>query len=106
MQIVDDDGWEPDEDFYVELYDKNTGERLHGQDAVTRVTILDDDKPGMLVFEEKKAIRHPANEDTCHVVNNFVKGIQFNILQSLAPVINQIFIETMKMSSLHLSNSC
>jgi len=24
VQIVDDDGWEPDEDFYVELYNKNT----------------------------------------------------------------------------------
>ena len=70
VQIVDDDGWEPDEDFYVELYDKKTNQRLNGADAVTRVTILDDDKPGMLVFEEKKAIRHPANETDCIVVIN------------------------------------
>ena len=68
--IIDDEGWEPDEDFYVELYDKRTGQRLNGADAVTRVTILDDDKPGMLVFEEKKAIRPPANETDCIVVIN------------------------------------
>ena len=71
---MDDDGWEPDEDFYVELYEKASGERLYGADAVTRVTILDDDKPGMLVFEEKKAIRHPANEDTCIVTINRIQG--------------------------------
>ena len=65
VQIVDDDGWEPDEDFYVELYSKESGDRLNGDDTITRVTILDDDKPGMLVFEEKKAVRHPANEDKC-----------------------------------------
>ena len=62
VKIIDDDGWEPDEDFYVELYDKTTGNRLIGEDTRTRVTILDDDKPGMLVFEEKQQIRHPANE--------------------------------------------
>lgn len=22
VEIIDDDGWEPDEDFYVEIYDK------------------------------------------------------------------------------------
>ena len=38
------------------------------------MTILDDDKPGMLVFEEKKAVRHPANERECVVVVNRVQG--------------------------------
>lgn len=70
VDIIDDEGWEPDEDFYVELYDKGTGSRLIGEDAHTRVTILDDDKPGMLVFEEKKQVRHPANERECVVVVN------------------------------------
>lgn len=74
MEIVDDDGWEPDEDFYVELYEKGTGQTLVGEDARTRVTILDDDKPGMLVFEEKKAVRHPANERECVVVVNRIQG--------------------------------
>jgi hypothetical protein len=55
VKIIDDEGWEPDEDFYVECYDPTTGQRLPGEDTRTRVTILDDDKPGMLVFDEKKA---------------------------------------------------
>lgn len=55
VKIIDDEGWEPDEDFYVECYDLATGQRLPGEDTRTRVTILDDDKPGMLVFAEKKA---------------------------------------------------
>ena len=79
VQIVDDDGWEPDEDFYVELYNKNSQDRLVGDDTVTRVTILDDDKPGMLVFEEKKAFRHAANESNCIVVVNRIQGTDGDI---------------------------
>ncbi len=74
VKIIDDDGWEPDEDFFLEIYDEATGQRLHGEDTRTRVTILDDDKPGMLVFEEKKALRHPATERECVVVVNRVQG--------------------------------
>lgn len=68
VKILDDEDWEPDEDFYVELYDMGSKTRLIGEDTRTRVTILDDDKPGMLVFEEKKTLRHPANESECTVV--------------------------------------
>ena len=76
VRILDDDQWEPDEDFYVELVDGPgpTAQRLLGEDTRTRVTILDDDAPGMLVFEEKKAIRHPANEEECYVFVNRVSG--------------------------------
>ena len=74
VKIIDDEGWEPDEDFYVELYDPVTNLRLLGEDTRTRITILDDDKPGMLVFEEKKTQRHPANERECHVVVNRIHG--------------------------------
>lgn len=74
VKILDDDDWEPDEDFYVELYDEVSKSRLIGEDTRTRVTILDDDKPGMLVFEEKKTLRHPANEAECTVVVNRVQG--------------------------------
>jgi hypothetical protein len=50
VEIVDDDGWEPDEDFYVYLYDINNPdkEQLYGDNTKTKVTILDDDKPGVL----------------------------------------------------------
>ena len=44
--INDDDNWEPDEDFFAQLYDPDTGADLIGQDTRTRVTIIDDDKPG------------------------------------------------------------
>lgn len=79
VDIIDDEGWEPDEDFYVVLYDEGTGKQLHGEDARTRVTILDDDKPGMLVFEEKKPQKHPANEKDCIVVVNRINGTDGNI---------------------------
>jgi hypothetical protein len=46
VTIYDDDNWEPDEDFFVQLKDADTGQNLHGQDTKTRVTIIDDDKPG------------------------------------------------------------
>lgn len=72
--IKDDDNWEPDEDFYVELVDVNSEMRLVGEDTRTRITILDDDKPGMLVFEEKKVLKHPANEKECNVTIKRVNG--------------------------------
>ena len=50
VTINDDDNWEPDEDFFVQLYDANTREELDGQDTRTRVTIIDDDKPGQICF--------------------------------------------------------
>jgi len=58
VPIVDDDEWEPDLDFFVELFDPNkvnqdTGlfERLSGDDTRCKVTILDEDFPGCLGFE-------------------------------------------------------
>jgi hypothetical protein len=35
-------------DFSIELYDPNTGARLHGDDTECKITILDEDFPGML----------------------------------------------------------
>ena len=55
------------------MYDAE-GKRLPGDDTRTRVTILDDDKPGVLVFEEKKSIRHPANQRDCTVIVNRIQG--------------------------------
>lgn len=48
--IKNDEGWEPDEDFFVELYDPETKEIYTGDNASTKITILDDDKPGVLQF--------------------------------------------------------
>jgi solute carrier family 8 (sodium/calcium exchanger) len=68
VKIIDDEQWEPDEDFFVELYDINTGKRLVGEDTRTRVTIMDDDRPGMLAFAEKKQLKHAADQDKCRIV--------------------------------------
>ena len=72
IKIIDDHGWEPDEDFYVELYDPNTskgrhGDKLPGRDTEVRITILDDDKPGQLAFVNPN-IRHAATHSDC-VIN-------------------------------------
>ncbi len=53
VTINDDDEWEPDEDFYVELYDPNTKDKIKGDDTLCTVTIIDDDKPGTLSFENR-----------------------------------------------------
>jgi len=44
--INDDENWEPDEDFWVQLYNAETEQELRGADTKTRITIIDDDKPG------------------------------------------------------------
>lgn len=44
VKIVDDEGLEPDEDFYIEIYDPITKKRLIGDDTLTTVTIVDDAK--------------------------------------------------------------
>ena len=50
--VIDDDQWEPDEDFYVELFHVNTETPLHGEDVKCTITIIDDDEPGILSFEK------------------------------------------------------
>ena len=67
IKIIDDHGWEPDEDFYVELYDLNTGVKLSGRDTECRITILDDDEPGQIAFANPN-VRHAATFNECVVV--------------------------------------
>lgn len=50
VAIIDNEDCQPDLDFYVELYDPATGERLDGDDTECKVTILDEDFPGKLGF--------------------------------------------------------
>ena len=54
IPIVDDEEWNPDLEFIVELYDPNKLEgedRLPGDDTQCRVTILDEDFPGTIGFQ-------------------------------------------------------
>mmetsp|Transcript_36487 Transcript_36487/g.56007 ORF Transcript_36487/g.56007 Transcript_36487/m.56007 type:complete len:222 (+) Transcript_36487:1124-1789(+) len=67
VKINDDDDWEPDEDFYVQLYDADTRQELEGQDTKTRVTIIDDDKPGQICFQESRATKAIASEGVADI---------------------------------------
>lgn len=71
--MIDDDGWEPDEDFFVELYDLKNGKRLHGDNTRTKITILDDDKPGVLQLRET-SIRAKRSQKTVKVFIDRVDG--------------------------------
>lgn len=64
VDIVDDNEWEPDEDFFIELYDVNTSQRLKGKDTQSKITIIDDDQPGQLGFHSAKL--------TCQSKNKFL----------------------------------
>ncbi len=52
IEIKDDDEWEPDKEFIVELYEPKTGYALNGKDTKCSITIIDDDNPGTLTFEK------------------------------------------------------
>ena len=51
IKIHDNQEWQPDLDFYVEIYDPKLNQRFYGDDTECRVTILDEDFPGKLGFE-------------------------------------------------------
>ena len=68
VTIFDDDQWEPNRDFYVQLKDASTNADLVGADTKTCVTIIDDDQPGKLCFfPSKQKIDHPRSENQCAV---------------------------------------
>jgi len=49
------------------LVHAETGENLHGRDCKTKVTIIDDDQPGQIAFEEQGIIRAIADEPQLEV---------------------------------------
>ena len=55
IPIVDDEEWNPDLEFWVELFNPNLTEQgvddlLSGDDTRCKVTILDEDFPGIIQF--------------------------------------------------------
>lgn len=74
IKINDDDEWEPDEDFYVDLWDADNMQKLVGGDCTTKITIIDDDKPGDLVFEDKRTHKHEAGKTICRIKVNRIHG--------------------------------
>ena len=53
MKVLDDEIWEPDKDFHVEICESENGPRMEGDDTLCVVTILDEDQPGNIGFSEK-----------------------------------------------------
>lgn len=51
VKIFDDEIWEPDKDFLIQICEENSQQRMPGSDTQTKVTILDEDNPGKLHFE-------------------------------------------------------
>jgi len=49
IKIFDNNEWQPDLEFFVELYD---GPCKGEFDTITKVTIIDEDFPGSLGFED------------------------------------------------------
>lgn len=73
IQIFDNNDFQPDLEFFVELYDPNTGERLYGDDTKTKITILDEDFPGKLQFMATEVVASKEN-DRVDVVIERVDG--------------------------------
>jgi len=59
IEIIDDDEWEPDENFFVRLFNASA-EVSRMELATTQVLILNDDDPGKIEF----------GGQTCHALNN------------------------------------
>ena len=73
VEIVDDDIVEPDENFFLELYDISTSKRLVGKDTKTEVIIIDNDNPGIITFKER-LVKASENEDFAEVILQRVEG--------------------------------
>lgn len=58
IKIHDDEEWQPDLEFYIEIYDTQTGEKLSGDDTECKVSILDEDFPGKLAFQDTELISY------------------------------------------------
>lgn len=57
----------------MQLFDES-GEEFQGDDTKCRVTIIDDDKPGIISFNEKKKVTCPATDKLAKILINRTKG--------------------------------
>merc|ERR1712050_642261 len=64
VKIVDDQGYEQDEDFFVDLRNiKDTSKAQLGVVNSTQIIIIDDDEPGQIRFQEEQMIVSDSRED-------------------------------------------
>lgn len=62
VEILNSKEQEPDEEFYVELYDPATEKCLGGKDTRTVITITDDDKDPVICFKDNSVIEHLSSD--------------------------------------------
>lgn len=97
VRIHDDDEWNPDNDFFVELYDVNTKKKLFGDDTQCKVTILDEDFPGKLQFKRTDMMGSRKNKK-CEVVIQRIDGTSGHITC-------QVRTEALIIDKQHLKNA-
>ena len=88
IQIVDDDKWEPDKDFKVQLLDEVTQELLEGHDTECTVTILDEDRPGNIGFKER-IVSVRRKDEFAYIELERINGSDGNI-SCLATTVNDV----------------
>lgn len=73
--IIDNNEWQPDIDFTVELYDLEAdgNPKLHGDDTSSKITIIDEDFPGKLTFTEDE-IPVRDNAEFVEITINRIEG--------------------------------
>lgn len=71
IKIHDNEEWQPDLDFYIELYDPKTSQKLAGDDTECKITILDEDFPGTLAFEQTDIVAARNKEKVDVIIKRF-----------------------------------
>ena len=70
---MDNSDWQPDLDFYIELYDTKSQNKLFGDDTSCKITILDEDFPGKLGFDNTD-VTASRSQETVTIVINRIEG--------------------------------
>ncbi|KAL0275303.1 UNVERIFIED_CONTAM: hypothetical protein PYX00_003196 [Menopon gallinae] len=74
VTIVDDNKWEPDEEFFLKLSLVKSDENLVqlGRISIMEITIIDDDKPGVISFEKRGyLVKESAEAAVLRIVRKF-----------------------------------
>jgi solute carrier family 8 (sodium/calcium exchanger) len=79
IKIIDDNQWEPDEKFYchLEVVSAEDVKATIGNIAVTEITIINDDEPGVLTFqhEEYTVLESQPTVEVCVLRKNGSSGV-------------------------------
>jgi solute carrier family 8 (sodium/calcium exchanger) len=62
IDVVDNELPEPDKEFFIELGDIKNKDRLDGDDTRCKITIIDNDSPGIVGFKERDMVVRPKDQ--------------------------------------------